>query len=339
MGLSEESRLRGTYWSIQNISKKKSDYLESINGNKSKALNLINLIDQLWHAFLGKNCNTGLWCSGPSCENTVNWNTSTPWGIAINHYCHGLIHAEEDDIIPSKLSQLPFNAFDGFLGIEDLLYKADPLYAFVFYVYTQSEQLAYYVRRYDDNGMGLTSLNKLISDIQGECFNQFIDSMTGSIFARAYLLNLLCEKYVYGDIYPDQVEGKDVILDWIITTGIHHSISKVMELQENGNELLKSLAQWHKKLYKQNNSILPFDRLMLILDLCGSSFHSQNDFNNLLTLINQHKLCNGEEVSLLTEAFRVNTQKSIELKDTYKNNENPLSIYDYNFMYPAEDND
>lgn len=318
MGLSNEERLHGIYECVHLLTTRKKEYLYK-QGKCETTKYLINLVNNLWYSLLGKQIMAGWFNS----SNTVYWNTTTPWGININYHCEGLVDTEEE------LSSKPDlgGVLDTYLSIEYLLNECSEKYGFVYYIYHVSESLTYYIRRYDDwKDLGLTSLNKLVSDIQGECYSIFREN---SVFSKAYITNLLITEYVYTFKYSQLGTKDDVVVNWLLKESLHIPLSKCLVYGNNDVDL-NYLAKKHKCLHQKGDSVTPFDRLLLVVELCGLKFSNELNIKSLMDLVSNHSLCTEEERNCLSQAF----YKNVLLKSKYEQDNqeryktNPLSIYD-----------
>lgn len=322
MGLSNEERLKGIYECVHLLTTRKKEYLYK-QGKCETTKYLINLVNNLWHSLLGKQVMAS-WLNGSSSFNTVYWDTHTPWGMNINYHCDGLLSDEEE--LSSSSSDSVDNLLDTYLSIEYLLKECSEEYGFVYYVYHISETLTYYLRRYHWDDMGLTTLNKLVSDIQGECYSIFREN---SVFSKAYITNLLITEYVYTFKYSQLGTKDDVVVNWLLKESLHIPLSKCLVYGNNDVDL-NYLAKKHKCLHQKGDSVTPFDRLLLVVELCGLGFSNELNIKSLMDLVSNHNLCTEEERNCLSQAF----YKNVLLKSKYEQDNqeryktNPLSIYD-----------
>jgi hypothetical protein len=320
MSLSNETRLKGIYECVYLLTTKKKEYLYKYKKCETTKY-LMYLLNKLWHNLLEKQVMAG-WLNGSSSSNTVYWDTTTPWGVSINYHCDGLLSGEEE---LSSNPDLVDNLLDTYLSIEYLLNECSEEYGFVYYVYNISETLTYYIRRYHWDDMGLTTLNKLVSDIQGECYSIFHEN---SVFSVAYITNLLLTEYIYTFKYSQLSTKDDVVVNWLLKESLHVSLSKCLGYGVNDMDL-SDLAQKHKYLHQKDELVTPFDRLLLVVKLCGSEFSSKSNINSLMNLISNHNLCTEEEKESLSQAFYKNvllkSKFEQDTREQYKTN--PLSIY------------
>lgn len=323
MGLSNEARLKGIYECVYLLTTKKKEYLYK-NRECETTKYLIHLLNKLWHNLLGKQVMAG-WFNGSSSSNTVYWDSHTPWGVSINYHCDELLSDEEE--LNSNID-LVDNLLDTHLSIEYLLKECSEEYGFVYGVYHISETLTYYIRRYHWDDMGLTTLNKLVSDIQGECYSIFREN---SVFSMAYITNLLCTEYIYTLRYSQLSTKDDVVVNWLLKEGLHVPLSKCLGYGINNIDL-NYLAQKHKYFHQKGELVTPFDRLLLVIELCGLSFSGELNIKSLMNLVSNYNLCTEEERESLSQAFYKNvllkSKYEQDTKEQYKTN--PLSIYALN---------
>lgn len=321
MGLSNEERLKSIYECVHLLTTKKKEYLYK-NGECETTNYLIHLLGKLWHNLLGKQIMAG-WCTGSSSSNTVYWDATTPWGVSINYHCDGLLSDEEE--LSSSSPDVVDSVLDNYLSIDYLLSECSKEYGFIYYVYHISESLTYYIRRYHRDDMGLTSLSKLVSDVQGECYSIFREN---PIFSMAYIANLLYTEYIYTFRYSQLGTKDDVIVSWLLKEGLHVPLSKCLGYGVNNIDL-SNLAQRHKYLHQKGELVTSFDRLLLVVELCGLEFSSESNIKSLMNLVSNHNLCTEKERDSLSEAFHKNVLLKLkyeqDTRERYKTN--PLSIY------------
>lgn len=322
MGLSNEERLSGIYYSIDSmvdIVDSLKEYHEGYEFSKK----LAGFVDQLWHAFLGKNHNGAHWVLGSSAGNAVTWGTASAWGIAaINHHTQKVLNTEED---PFKKSD-DFDPFEHFLGLPGLLHQAGCQYKAIYEIFGWTEQAIYYLRRYDDELLkGLEPLSKLISDIQGECFKLF---KRQDYYARAYILNILC-KMIYGKDYPYQKEKWDAFTKFLISACGHHDLNRLMTEGE-----LKALAELHVKMHRleKDNKLTVMNRVEAFLILAGHKFHYDHVYKKLTADLKG--LVTAKDVNKLQTLFNKckadREKKEKDSIDSYKESRmSLLSIYDF----------
>lgn len=311
MGLSNIERIRGIYYSVNEIVR----YQEYIKKNlqdfeKLTYSKLLDLIDNLWDSFIGNNNNSTHWLFGSSATNTVTHSTTTPWGIAINHHCDN-IESEEEYL---------FDAFDGFLNISGLLGNAEPKYSHVYNIYAQTEQVIYYLRRYNDDLLEkFSKLSCNISQIQGECFNIFISD---NVYGAAYILYRICI-LLYDSDYP---YTQDLVTSFLIKENIHHYLIRGTDL---GHFNIKELSEMHKLL---SNNCSMMNRLEVMMKICGRHFHYDHIFKNLKSMLKTDKTFTKENIEKLEKLFEENKEKhkiheENSRKEYQKNKESELSIY------------
>lgn len=313
MGLSDEERLNGIFWSIN----KMVEIADSIKDEKESYCypkKLVDLVGQLWHAFLGKEQNPGHWILGSSATNVVKWDTCTSWGVAINNHCRDLF--KEDDLCNND-----FNAFDNFLDIPGLLRNVGKQFSAIYNVYAWGEQVIYYLRRYDDKLLkDLELLSAVISNIQGECFRLF---KSNEEYARAYVLNAI-SKILYGDLYPYQKEKWDPFTKFLSEECGHHDLNRLMQPSEGD---LKILAQMHMDLYKakKKKKLTLLLRAEVFIKLAGRRFHYDHKFKKLLS----HLKMKGASEKKLRDLFNQckKDHEESEKKSMRPSGFGPLSIY------------
>lgn len=319
MSLSHETRIRGLYHDINRMVEL-ADNLKENSNECWYPKKLIDLVDQLWHAFLGKTYNSSHWLLGSSASNTIKSNTLTPWGAAINHHCNDL-NAEEENSIE-------FNVFDGFLDISGLLGQVQGEYQTVYDIFSLSEQVIYNLRRYKDSLLNeLDNLSKVISDINGECFNLFLKN---DIYARAYVLHEIT-KMLYRSPYPYQKEKWDPLTKCLDRDASHHDLSRMIQPRDGD---LKTLSEIHIKLHKakEENKLTLMLRTEAFMQLAGRRYHYDHSFNELIKTLKRN--LKTSEIQKLKGLFeKCKKDHDEDEKQSYENYEqeqrSPLSIYNF----------
>ena len=333
MGLSDEERVSGLFYAVDAMVEITDQLKERIKDNGYQhPKKLVDYIDQLWHAFLGRFNNSAHWILGSSASNPVTWGSSSPWGLAITHHCNGVLSDEDDlDTVLEKQgkknSKNEFDAFDGFLDIPGLLNSAGGPYKQIYNIFSWSEQIVYYLRRYEDDFLAkMKDLSKIVSDIQGECFHLFKEN---KVYAKAYILNILA-KMLYGPLYPYQVEKWDPLVRHLCDAYIHHDLSRMMGPEGD----LKTLAKLHVKMQhaeKEKKMILML-RTEAMLELAGRNYHFDHHFKKLEELLKGS--VTREDFRKLKKLFEKNKKDHEDhekkSQEGFQNDQmSPLSIYGY----------
>lgn len=263
MGLSNQERQSGLYWALHRLNNIAKEWRRNPDFRSWRAGDICDLIDQTWHGFLGKHSNGAHWFIGSASTNTITTdNPVDPWTVAIVGQLEDIaqkIHEENDEyachvITSDELRSDKFNAVD-FCSIENLLEDVNDRNTYR--VYRETEQIIYYLRRYDDEFTAdLEFLNSLISKIQGICFGEF---GTNPRFPQAYLLNKIIEILYGGDCYIYDEDKWDAVQKWLAESSDHHSLKSV------GLKLpLQELARIHIDLVNDKQN-----RVLALLALSG----------------------------------------------------------------------
>lgn len=267
MGLSDEERLSKMVWAINALSRLGRE-LKDLDRDELPHDSNVSLIsdytDQLWHAYLGGDSNGAFWLLGGDHNNPVT-QEGAPWSTAIMYQCETNRPRVDGVVTWEELSSKEFNPFRGFLDVPGLLPKT--YQKKVYEIYGWTEQLSYALRRYKDAlSDRYGELNKLISDIQGACFDIFAKD-TG--FGKAYVANRLFE-----ELYRDE-KAKKVLKE----LNTHHDLgSRIRSTTCSLTEII-AWDRWrleHKKT-TQNT-------LVLALRICGSHFHYDHQFKKMVDL-------------------------------------------------------
>jgi hypothetical protein len=321
MGLSDGERISGIFYAIDHI----MDIVKDLKRSEDKyeyPKTLINHVKSLWHSFIGKNSNSSHWVLGSSTSQEVTHYSDSVWGLAaINYHTDGLLKDEKDSIIEKSKD---FNAFDGFLDISGLLSSVNKIYASVYDIYAWSEQVVYYLRRYDDKFLkDNEELSKVISNIQGECFCLF---KSIDVYARAYILNAIC-KMIYTNRYPYDPKHYDSFTRFLVKDCGHHDLNKLMQ---DGD--LKTIAKIHASLYRaeKTKKLTIMMRVEAFMQIAGRGFHYEHKFNELISVIKPSKLDVIKLKMLFLQCKDDHDKEEKRSMENYREDQgSPLSIYGY----------
>lgn len=333
MGLSNEERIKGLYYAVDRMVEY-GDYLKEKRHYSSYHDKLRGLIDQLWHAFIGKGSNGLHWIFGSSASNEVTWETLSSWGIAINHHCGDVLKSKSDFLAGRLKDPDPkfFDAFDGFLNISGLLSQVKLSYGYIYEIFSWTEQATYYLRRYEDElSRSLEGFSKIISDIQGECFRLFKED---NVYADAYVLSAIC-KIIYGKEYPYNREKWDVVTIFLAENCGHHDLSRMMQF---GEQNLKILAQMHVRLVKaeKEKKLTKMMRLESFLILSGRRFQYDHQFKKLSEVLKKDRFKKAD-IDKLHKIFlqckKDHEENEAATKKEYERDKiGALSIYGIDYM-------
>ena len=247
MGLSNEERKTGIYWSLYRIDKVVKEWSNRKEVQRGEYISdeiekVFELADKLWPAVLGGISNAIHWIIGSSSSHSVK-QEDTPWEVAIHNFCekaYEQINKKEDDWYDGP--DHTYNAVNS-TDIDDLLISGGEWgEAFVFRVYREIETIVYYLRRYNDEFLaGYSDLNLLIGKIMGACFTVFADNEN---YAKAYVVHEILEK-MYGPPYPYREKDYDIVTKIMHKENLHHDFALLMKRQ------LKDLVPWHVDLVKK----------------------------------------------------------------------------------------
>ena len=283
MGLSNEERSAKIVWAINALTKLGRELRgmaeaevewgspQYVDYNAESHLrHLADLTDQLWHAYLGTKSNSGFWLLGGDSTNPIR-TTETPWQVALENQFR--LNRREDGFVYSNRSK-EFNPFDGYLDLHGLLGRG--WHQKVYDLYTWCGQLSYALRRYEDSFLRqFPDLNKLISDMQGECFALFEDKR----FAKAYVGERIF-KAIYGGTYIKEGSLGEVL----VKVNMHHKFSRLMHREVT----LAEVIDWDQYLLR--NKKTPTVLLTLALRIAGRKFDHDHSFKKLLTELAAHEI-------------------------------------------------
>ena len=245
MGLSNEERRNGIYWSLYRIDKIIREWDQRKEKYPPHGTEEIRaLVGKLWHAFLCDVSNSLHWFMGSSTDNTIHSDGgSTPWEIAIINHCAKVHKAKtktvDDFLDPDR--EKPFDATK-MLSIPYLVTQSrDWAKGIIFQIYQEMENIIYNLRRYNDDFMeGYAELNTLVSKIMGACFTVFADEED---YAKAYLIHEMLHK-IYGPRYPYGEENWDIVTQIMSKHNVHHDFTRLMKWK------LEDIAVHHIALVK-----------------------------------------------------------------------------------------
>jgi len=242
MGLSTEERYSGLMYSVHMLVK---------TGEMTPAYKFTS---RLWHALLGDNHNSSHWVFGSASSGDIKIDGKSVWERAMCHHTCCILDGEKEEIPHA------FDATDNFSIPLLVRYGENRLcerHKKMFDIYQWTEDAIYYLRRYDDEmPKEFSDLNKLISDIQGECYSYFKDN---EVFAKAYIVNKIII-HLYAGTYPYQKNKWNILVQWLEKNNVHHDLNRCMEME------LKDLAQIHVDLVRDKsikNKVITIGKIML----------------------------------------------------------------------------
>jgi len=343
MGLCDDERNTGIYWSLYRITKLIRDWKE----RKEKyppygTEQILALVDKLWPAFLCDQKNGLHWVMGSSSSNTITCENEhggkTPWQVAMIYHCEKAYKVKEkDEDDPFKPRDSVFDATK-MVSIPYLLQQnGEWAKGYIFEIYQEMEQMIYYLRRYNDEFQkGYPELNDLISKIQGACFEIFANE---DDYAKAYIIHEMLEK-MYGPRYPYDEENWDVVTKIMVQHCIHHDFTRLMKKD------LKDLAVFHVELVKayvaartrhEHNWIQDEELLQLRMTLICEFSHSIHEYEHIRKDVLKQLAGSALDEAVPVMALLM-TKKAIEFKKLKKEKEtwevndwrlNELNVYGY----------
>ena len=321
MGLSDETRVNYIYWSLLRLNRlnRNIDNLKIPSIDKEEIAPLCKFIDSLWHIFIGSQSNDSHWIFGSGSDRRITKDSLSPWAIAIKYRCSEAVKEDEDSDSNNELRD-KFNPFDSFLSIQGLIRSKNKLNSLIFQVYQEAEQLIYPLRRYDDDFLKyFEELNKVVSAIQGFCFDRF---SSYDDFSKAYMLHHICV-ILYGNdtrFTYDEEKDWDEVTTWLYNDHIHHYLSLAMDNVYGKTET--ELANIHKGLVKKHDKI---DRILAAISLCGHNF---DDFRKktLFSFISKNRSLMRKK-SLIEQAVAECIKQHNEFDKELKTEDCSLDVY------------
>lgn len=219
---------------------------------------LVKLTDKLWYACLGGSTNNTFWLFGGDHNSKVK-EPEGAWSIAVIALCDAYRKEPNDD--DNDDLDIPYDPFDDDLSIEGLL--GHPYRKSVYQIYGWSEQITYALRRYNDSfRREYKKLDKLVSNIQGTCFEIF---QADEAFATAYVGNTLLEA-----LYKNE-ETKTILLN----TNWHHDLASGIR-----SARLSEVVEWDR--WRLTNDATLQNHLILAMRIMGDKFHYSHVFDELI---------------------------------------------------------
>jgi hypothetical protein len=269
LGLSDEERITKIVWAIRALVEHGQDLKSAVNsdtgytvpyGSRRSAKELVRLTGKLWHSFLGRNSNGAFWIFGGDHNNEVR-GAGGAWSTAILGQCEAHRPDENRDWFEERERGMPFDPFDSALTVSGLL--EHPYRNAIYEIYAWSEQLSYALRRYNDKlKKSYKKLDKLISDIQGTCFDLF-QRDTG--FGKAYVGNVLLKA-----LYADE-KAREIFLSdhW------HHHLGAGVK-----EATLTEIIEWDRWRLTHKDTLQ--NRLVLAMRIMGKRYHYDHQLKKLL---------------------------------------------------------
>jgi len=333
MSLSDEERFSNIVWTTKHLVELKNQIDESIRNDphiypEDTLERLSSLIDSAWHLVVGDISNGAHWILGSSACNKVN--EQSLWGIAVLHHIEeNRPQNKEQEERMQKFEDDNFDPLDGFLDVYGLLYSVEPGHAMVFKAYALTENGVYAVRRYQDEfSAQYEKFSKLMSDIQGVCFEDFSGN---EIFSKAYLANEIFQ-IIYSQHYNNPHK---VVREIALKQCWHHNLSRIMKVQEVSFD---QIMQWHKDLYEKTFDGYCTDInlvLRIAMEIMGRRYHYKHIFQEMQTMLKDTK---DVDMNALQKLFERNEMlhdtKEKEDQKEYSLNSNSSylgNIYGYEF--------
>jgi len=274
----------------------------------------------IWASIFGSASNSVHWFMGSSATNEVIKENS-PWAVALMG--HWKVEREKDNFFNKVQENAPFDPFDGFLDISGILELESKSFARVYDVYAWTEQLIYYLRRYDDE---FVVENKELSDwasvTMGLCFSHFEQYQD---YAKAYLYHQICEKLYKNDVL-EKIARKQC---W------HHNLrSRYRDYS------LEDLMNYHMRLFEKEPSLKTI--FEVALELQGRSYHYDHLFKEFTTYLKEEH--GYTDTASFKKIFDQNKKKKEEYdsKSTGKYREERkesafLAIHGYDWKYKQQE--
>jgi hypothetical protein len=291
MGLSNEERTNKIYFSIWRMTQlDKRRALEQTGYHAEEFKPLLELLDQLWPAFIGRGGNGLFWFLGSGVTNEV-MDKPTLFSVAI---CGNKSRGEPDSLdqmVEKRREELEAQPDSpekkAALEREDLFrYQADfhptyekilrrnaPALATVYEIYEDCENIRYALNRYrDEFAIGLKGLDDLVARILGWCFHLFT---TDTRFREAWYTHQIANRAVY-----QRVDAESTVVKFWRDCNLHHDIGiEVHDIDELHD-------YWTKVQQKQ--TLTTEEAILASLWLAQRRFHYEHQFKSLVKLLKEH---------------------------------------------------
>lgn len=300
MGLSNEERRAKMTWAANHLTQLASSLPDegwNSASEKHSYKRLKDLCGQVWHAMLGGTFNGAHWLLGSSASNPIK-DSESPWAVALEHHFRdsregkgwleeareerhkAYEEADDKDALVSPWDEK--NAEDA-IAIASLLKKLeveadlDEAYAptaldKVFLIYAQTENMSYGLRRYPDKMLAdFPKLDKLVSDIQGECFNCF---QKDSRYALAYLFNQILDSHFNN--YGNPIRELAIKQGWMVRMA-----SRARERLSRHELKLDAVREWHLRI-ESHKVKTATDWVVLALEIMD--YRASNDVKDTLRI-------------------------------------------------------
>jgi hypothetical protein len=340
MSLSNKERFGKMVYTTNRLVQLKNEIDDELRRNpsiypKDTLERLSSLIDSAWHFVVGDIRNGAHWILGSSTDNKIN--EQSLWGIAVlSHIEENRPQNKEQREQMQKFQDDNFDPLDGFLDIYGLLNEVENGQALIFKAHAITEDGIYAVRRYQDEFSACyEKFSKLMSDIQGVCFEAFSEH---EIFAKAYLAN-----EIFKIIYSQHCNNPHKIVREIALKQCwHHDLSRIMNIQEVSFD---QVMQWHNDLYNKTFDGYCTDInlvLRIAMEIMGRRYNYKHQFEEMKTMLKDTKdvdIVSLQKLFKQNETLHDTREKEQQQKYSLDSQSSYLAgIYGYEFAEKWEKN-
>jgi hypothetical protein len=271
MGLSNEERFSGIVWSLHHF----EDILSDLKRQHYLPLEydrLIELLDELWPAFLSKQGNSAYWILG-SDQLSAEVTPGNLLGVALLA-AKNFHQLDEDEIekmewqLERTNGQTILNYLTKFKPEIIKILGGHPS-AIVLRAFFQVEAAFYYLNRYEDDfSKGCEELAKVLAKIWGATFRILQEDEN---LLTAYCIHNLLEIVLP---YRD-----DLVSQWWKKHNLHH------DARVGAIEPAEVLKLWKEYQPKRLEDVSEEERILITLKILGSRFHYSHQHKELLKMI------------------------------------------------------
>lgn len=281
MGLSDPERTDYIFHAIKEIVSLADELKDDRYFSKVK-----KEVDKLWSATLGNISNGAHWILGSSATNQIKMDDLSVFSVALrNCFKDDVDNAKneekrEKDPEYKSMKEIMDDHFDpmDMLTIAHLIRDSDDYeskeHVIVYEIFAWTEQLAYGLRRYDDEFFkNFKELSDVIANIQGACFPIF----KSEIYRKAYLLN-----QIFQILYSSHYDRKGNVRKILVDNNMHHNLTRGCMREVQMGQILK----WHERLVIDSSDE---ECIFVAFEIAGRRLHHKYDYEKYVKELREAK--------------------------------------------------
>ena len=321
MGLSDEERTEKIYFSLWRMTQQdKRRSLEQTGYRAYEYKPLLELLDQLWPAYIGRGGNGLFWIMGSGATNEV-MDKPTLFSVAIcgnksrgePHSIDKLMeeHRKELEARPdSPEKSAALFRDDLFIyqskfhpTYERILKRNAPELATVYEIYEDCENIRYALNRYkDDFAVGLKPLGDLVARILGVCFHLFT---TDTRFREAWYTHQIANRAM-----NLRVDAESTVVRFWRQSNLHHDIGIGV------HDIDKLHDYWAK--IQQKQTLTTEEAILASLWLAQRRFHYDYQLKDLVKLLKEHNRKHPKDKVSLAKVERMFRTHNLSAHERYE---------------------